>query len=81
MIMNEEQEKTSEMILNYLRRNPDAGDTLEGIVKWWVGFESIELSIDSVVDVLETLIQEKAINMYITADGTAFYKFNKYMEL
>lgn len=77
MIKYEEQEKTSEMILNYLRRNPDAGDTLEGIVQWWMGFENIELSMDSVVDGLETLMQEKAVNMYITADGTAFYKVNK----
>lgn len=81
MIMNKEQEKISEMVLNYLRRNPDAGDTLEGIVKWWMGFENIELSMKDVADVLEILIQKKAINVYVIADGTAFYKVNKEMEL
>ena len=81
MIMNKEQEKISERILSYLRRNPDAGDTLEGIVKWWIGFDNIELSMKDVADVLEILIQKKAINMYVIADGTAFYKVNKEKEL
>jgi len=81
MIRNERQEKISGMIINYLRKNPDAGDTLEGIVKWWLGFESIESSMDDVVGVLETLIRKKAISMYSIADGTTFYKVNKQMEL
>jgi hypothetical protein len=79
MIMNERQEKISEMILNYLQRNPDAGDTLEGIVKWWMGFENIESSIEDVADVLETLIQKREIRMYDIVDGTTFYKVNKHM--
>jgi hypothetical protein len=81
MSMNERQEKISGIIINYLRRNPDAGDTLEGIVKWWLVFESIESSMDDVVDVLETLIRKKAISMYSIADGTTFYKVNKQAEL
>jgi len=81
MIMNERQEKISGIIINYLRRNPDAGDTLEGIVKWWLVFENIESSMDDVVNVLETLIRKKAINMYSIADGTTFYKVNKQTEL
>ena len=81
MSMNKRQEKISGIIINYLRRNPDAGDTLEGIVKWWLVFESIESSMDDVVDVLETLIRKKVIRMYSIADGTTFYKFNKQMEL
>jgi hypothetical protein len=79
MIMNEKQEKISGMILNYLQRNPDAGDTLEGIVKWWMGFENIESSIEDVADVLETLIQKGEIRMYNIVDGTTFYKVNKQM--
>ncbi len=34
--MNKKQEEISKMILDYLRKNPDAGDTLEGISKWRV---------------------------------------------
>ncbi len=81
MSMNERQEKISGIIINYLRRNPDAGDTLEGIVKWWLGFESIESSMDDVMGVLETLIRKKAISMHSIADGTTFYKVNKQTEL
>lgn len=75
--MNEKQEKISRMILNYLQRNPDAGDTLEGIVKWWMGFERIESSIEDVVDVLEILIQKQEICTYDIVDGTTLYKVSK----
>ena len=77
MIMNEKQEKISGVILNYLQRNPDAGDTLEGIVKWWMGFENIESSVEDVADVLESLLQKGIIRMHKLKDGTTFYKINK----
>ena len=77
MIMNKKQEKISGVILNYLQRNPDAGDTLEGIVNWWMGFESIESSVEEVADILDGLIQERTITMHNIADGTTFYRYNK----
>ena len=72
--MNEKQEKISEMILNYLRKNPEAGDTLEGIVSWWMCFESIESSIEDVSNVLETLIAKGEIHINYNIDGARFYK-------
>lgn len=79
VVMDEKREKISEMILSYLQRYPDAGDTLEGIMKWWIGFEKIESSIQDVVDVLENLIQQREISMHNTVDGTTIYKVNKHM--
>lgn len=79
VVMDEKREKISEMILSYLQRYPDAGDTLEGIMKWWIGFEKIESSIQDVVDVLENLIQQREISMHNIVDGTTIYKVNKHM--
>ena len=37
----EKREKIKKSILNYLKQNPDAGDTLEGITKWWFGWDRV----------------------------------------
>jgi len=78
--MNKKQEKISSIILNYLQRNPDAGDTLEGITKWWLELERIELSVDEVADVLESLIQKGCIRVHKSRCGTTFYKINSETE-
>jgi hypothetical protein len=37
-----EQREVSHYILDYLSDNPDAGDTFEGIVEWWLLTQSIK---------------------------------------
>lgn len=72
--MARKQEKISRLILNYLRKNPDAGDTLEGITKWWLGLEKIDLSVNEVSNILESLTQKGLIRKCRTKGGTTFYK-------
>jgi len=67
----------SEMILNYLRKNPDAGDTLEGITRWWLEQEKIEISVDRAVEALESLVQKGEIRVQKVKGGSTFYKVNK----
>ena len=64
------------MILSYLRENPEAGDTLEGITDWWLRSEMIEESVDEVADVLESLAQRGAIRKHKVEGGTTFYRIN-----
>lgn len=75
--MKTKQKKISIMILNYLRKSPDAGDTLEGITKWWLEMERIEISAKEVIDALESLIQKGKIRIYETKSGMTFYKLKK----
>jgi hypothetical protein len=70
------QEKISRMILNYLRKNPNAGDTLEGITKWWLELERIDASVDDVACLLDDLIQKGIIKLRKTKGGTTFYKIS-----
>ena len=63
--MNQKTEQLARMILNYLRRNPNAADTLEGIAKWWLGFEKIESSVEDVANILENLVQQGIIERLI----------------
>lgn len=68
------QEEISRVILNYLCENPKAGDTLEGITRWWLEMQRIEFSVNEVEDVLESLVRKSVIRKYKVKDGTTFYK-------
>lgn len=75
--MNKKQDKISRMIMNYLWKNPEAGDTLEGITRWWLGLERIELSVDEVAKALKRLVEKGIIRAHTTRGSTIFYKINK----
>ena len=61
--MEKKTEKISRMILDYLRKNPDAGDTLEGITRWWLNMERIDLSVKEVAQALESLMEQGVITI------------------
>ncbi len=75
--MNERQKETSKKILDYLQENPDAGDTLEGITRWWLQSECVEQSVDKVAGVLEQLIKEGVVKKQEVKGGRPFYKIGK----
>ena len=75
--MNERQEEISKKILDYLLKNPDAGDTLEGISRWWVQSEYIEQSVDEVASVLERLTEKGLVKKQEIKDGSLFFKLCK----
>jgi Fe2+ or Zn2+ uptake regulation protein len=72
--VNERQEDISKKILDYLLKNPDAGDTLEGISRWWVQSEYIEQSVDEVASVLERLTKEGVVKKQEVKGGSSVYK-------
>ncbi len=75
--MNDTKEGIARMILNYLRKNPDAGDTLEGISKWWLEYEKIDLAMEEVAVVLEKLIKEGKVKRQIINENNPIYKICK----
>lgn len=70
---NEKTEDISRMILDYLRRNPHAGDTLEGITRYWLERERVEMSVHEVQKALEHLSRKGAISSRKMKDGRAIY--------
>lgn len=77
--MNDTKEDITRIILDYLRKNPDAGDTLEGISKWWLNPERIAVTVDEVASVLETLIKEGKVRRTKNEGSNPVYKiFKKY---
>ena len=54
-------EELSEKILNYLRKHPNAEDTVEGITRWWLEFEKVDSLVDDVSEVLELLLRRDMV--------------------
>jgi hypothetical protein len=73
-VANKKLEKISSLILHYLHENPDSGDTLEGISKWWLELERIEVSVNEVANALKSLVKKGHIVSYKVKGGTTFYK-------
>ncbi len=67
-------EDIARIILNYLSKNPDAGDTLEGISRWWLNREKIDVAVDEIAGVLEALIKEGLIEKQTMPGDNANYK-------
>ncbi len=72
--MNEDRRDIARKILDYLRKNPDAGDTLEGISRWWVQNECVEQSVDTVAGALETLIMRGLVRKEDIKGGSPLFK-------
>jgi hypothetical protein len=75
--MKNEKELLSQRILRYLEKHPEAGDTLEGIVTWWLEQERIDRVVDDVADALRNLEKKGTVLAHRTQTGTTIYKFKK----
>jgi DNA-binding IscR family transcriptional regulator len=60
-------------ILSYLHANPDAQDTLEGIVEWWLLHQNIQRQIQNVQQTLAELTERGLITVRTGADSRARY--------
>jgi Fe2+ or Zn2+ uptake regulation protein len=67
----------SREILDYLKKHPEASDTLEGIATWWLQKQRIENLVDEVAKALELLIENGTITSHRTLNGTSLYKIKK----
>lgn len=72
--MNNKKEDIASRILEYIQKNPDAGDTLEGIVRWWLDSEMINKSVEEVAKALEALIEKGLLKKVKLSNGKLIYK-------
>jgi len=74
---NKERNLVSHYILDYLSDNPDAGDTFEGIVEWWLLTQSIKFEMRTVSDAVADLVAEGLIVEQKGRDSRSFYRINQ----
>ena len=61
-------------IINYLRKNPNAGDSLKGVMSWWISSAHKNANAAKIEQVLEQLIIEGLVKKVSLIDGTFLYK-------
>lgn len=61
-------------ILDYLSRHPDAQDTIDGIMHWWVLDACIRNWAPKIAETIEQLVQKGFLEQKPSADGHIFYR-------
>jgi hypothetical protein len=65
-------------IFKYLQTHQQAGDTLEGIAKWWLMSKRIDESVIRVKRSLDNLKSKGVVRERQLADGKLFYVLNEF---
>lgn len=60
-------------ILSYLVEHPDAKDTIEGIMKWWLSKGDTEREKDEVQEAIDFLVARRWLVMREIADSKKIY--------
>ena len=69
-------EDISGEILEYLRRNPEASDTLEGITEWWLLSHRISFEIKRVKAAVLKLVEEDWVIEIRGKNSKTYYRLN-----
>lgn len=72
-----EEADTAYQILSYLHANPDAQDTLEGIVEWWLLDQKIRQQTECVKTALAHLYARGLIVARMGTDSRVHYGINR----
>ena len=65
-------ENVAQALLRYLRTHPDAADTLEGVVKWWLPRQRYYDAMESVEAALELLVQRDVVEKFPGPSGVVY---------
>ncbi len=61
-------------ILDYLARNPEAQDTIDGILHWWVLDACIRKWAPKIAETVARLVDQGFLEQSQSADGNVFYR-------
>jgi len=76
--MNERrQSRVAQAILDYLRKHPEAQDTLAGIAEWWLPEEGIKNRKPSVKEALDELVAAGLISEHEGKDAQISYRITQ----
>jgi hypothetical protein len=70
-------EEIARKIRRYLLDHPNAADSLEGIVHWWLVRQQVEFSTEKVKMALDYLVGNDLISKSTTVEGKVLYANGK----
>ena len=76
----EQQREVRYHILAYLCDNPDAGDTFDGIVEWWLLHQRIKFETRNISEAVRKLVAEGLIVEDEGSDSRVTYRVNQTRE-
>jgi hypothetical protein len=68
--------EVAQKILRYLDQNPNAADTVEGILEWWLPKQSIYEEEKVVKRALDEMVERKLILATRSSDARRHYRLN-----
>jgi Fe2+ or Zn2+ uptake regulation protein len=75
--MNKDRSRVAQAILDYLRKHPEAQDTLAGIAAWWLSEDDINNRTATVKEALNELASAGLIDEYEGKDSQTSYRITK----
>ena len=69
--------EASHYILDYLYNNPNAGDTFEGIMEWWLLTQTIKFEMQTVSEAVAGLVAEGLIVEQTGRDSRSIYRIKQ----
>lgn len=75
-----EQRDVCYFILSYLTQHPDAGDTFDGIMEWWLLEQKIRFEMRNVFEAVARLVAEGLILEHVGSDSRVTYRVNRTRE-
>jgi hypothetical protein len=70
------EDAVGQKILDYLKHNPSAEDTLEGIAQWWLLEQQIRIERARVKAALKRMVERKLLIVRRGLDGRTHYRLN-----
>jgi hypothetical protein len=61
-------------ILDYLARHPEAQDTLDGILHWWVLDSCVKRWAPKIAEIVAKLVEQGFLEEKLSPDGQTFYR-------
>jgi Fe2+ or Zn2+ uptake regulation protein len=77
-VMNERRRtRVAKAILDYLRKHPEAQDTLAGIAQWWLPQQDVRSRMATVKEALNELVRAGLISEHEGKDAQISYRLTK----
>jgi hypothetical protein len=64
-------------VLEYLRRHPQATDSVIGIVEWWLPRQRYETALERIGSIVERMVSDDRLTRRTLPDGTTVYSLRR----